>query len=70
MAAIPPTWGTYSVSITIDPSLAGQVLQIGFANTAANYNPSGVFYDNLSFTYYVPTPVKSTTWGQIKGLYR
>ena len=40
-------WNTYRLSITIDPSLAGQILQIGFGNLATAYQSSGMFYDNL-----------------------
>jgi len=50
MTAIPATWETYSLSITIDSSLNGQILQVGFANTATDYVSSGVFYDNVTFT--------------------
>jgi hypothetical protein len=70
MTAIPTTWGTYSVSILVDASLVGQILQIGFANTATLYKGSGVFYDNISFTYTPPTAATPTTWGRLKGLYR
>lgn len=47
--AIPTTWGTYSVFITVDASLVGQVLQFGFLSNATNYESSGIFYDNLSW---------------------
>ncbi len=47
---LPDTWGTHSISISIDPALEGQILQIGFANTATAYEPSGMFYDNINFT--------------------
>jgi len=50
MTAIPATWNTYYVSLTIDPSLVGQLLQFGFTTTATYYQGSGVFYDNLTFT--------------------
>jgi hypothetical protein len=30
-----------------DPLLQGQLLQIGFATTASNFEGSGVFYDNI-----------------------
>ena len=43
------TWGRYSISLTIDPSLMGQYLEFGFLNTASNFEPSGVFYDNVLF---------------------
>jgi hypothetical protein len=49
-AAIPATWGTYSITITIDAGLVGQILQTGFNATATLYDPSGVQYDNLSFS--------------------
>ncbi len=49
MTTISTTWERYSISIVIDAGLAGQILQIGFANTATNFEPSGVFYDNILF---------------------
>lgn len=49
MTAIPATWGTYQISITIDAGLVGQLLQTGFNSTASYYVSSGVFYDNLSW---------------------
>ncbi len=49
MTSIPITWFSYSLSIAIDPSLEGQILQFGFLNTAADYEPSGIFYDNVNF---------------------
>jgi len=47
MTAIPTSWGGYSLTISIDPDLVGQILQIGFANNATNYVGSGIFYDNI-----------------------
>ncbi len=49
MTSIPATWNGYEVSITVDASLAGQLLQFGFVNTATYYEGSGIFYDNLDF---------------------
>lgn len=49
----PVAWGSESISILIDPTLSGQILQIGFSSTATNYEGSGIFYDNVSF---VPEP--------------
>jgi len=49
MTAVPNEWGTYSLSIYIDPSLPGQILQFGFLTVATNYEGSGIFYDNLNF---------------------
>ncbi|MEM6641281.1 MAG: thrombospondin type 3 repeat-containing protein [Pseudomonadota bacterium] len=47
--AIPDTWARYTLSIEITDDLVGQLLQIGFATNASNFEPSGVFYDNLRF---------------------
>jgi hypothetical protein len=33
-----------------DAALVGQVLQIGFQNTASDFASSGVFYDNVVVT--------------------
>lgn len=49
MTSTPVSWSGYSLSILIDASLVGQILQIGFSNRATNYQGSGVFYDNLDF---------------------
>lgn len=49
MTAIPDTWGGWTISIAIDASLVGQLLQFGFANTATLYESSGIFYDNVVF---------------------
>lgn len=62
MTSIPQTWGTYSITLDIDAGLVGQILQIGFANTATNYVGSGIFYDNVAFTTPVPFPAAGT-WG-------
>jgi len=54
MTSIPNTWGTYSLQITIDAGLVGQILQIGFTTRASNYEGSGVFYDNVDFRIQAP----------------
>jgi hypothetical protein len=36
--------------LLIDAGLVDQLLQVGFAATASNYEPSGVFYDNVLVT--------------------
>jgi hypothetical protein len=48
--AIPDTWNRYSITLVVDNALIGQLLQFGFAATATNFEPSGVFYDNLLMT--------------------
>ena len=50
--------GNSSLSITLPnlvPALDGQILQFGFETTAANFDPSGVNYDNINFSV-VPEP--------------
>jgi hypothetical protein len=69
MTAIPTTWSTYFLHIDIDASLEGQLLQIGFSNTTTNYQPSGIFYDNIDF-YSGPVATEQTSWGNVKSLYR
>lgn len=49
MTGISDSWSSYVLSIFIDPSLEGQLLQFGFLNTATNYEDSGIFYDNVVF---------------------
>ncbi len=49
MTTTPVTWTGYSLSITIDAGLVGQILQFGFMNTATLYVGSAVFYDNVNF---------------------
>ena len=43
------TWETRSIEITLTSEMAGMLLQFGFANTATNYDPTGIIYDNVSF---------------------
>jgi len=47
MTATPTTWGGWSLQLTIDPGLIGQLFQIGFANRCTNYVPSSIIYDNV-----------------------
>jgi hypothetical protein len=49
MTSIPTTWGTYWLAITIEAGMVGQIVQFGFLNWASNYEPSAVFYDNVSW---------------------
>ena len=58
MTNVPANWESYALSIYIDPSLVGQLLQFGFLNTATGYQGSGVFYDNVSFTQRVSLDLK------------
>ncbi|MFW2405242.1 MAG: glycoside hydrolase family 16 protein, partial [Gammaproteobacteria bacterium] len=47
-AASNTEFARFSVDVdTADSALIGQLLQIGFNTTATNFEPSGVYYDNL-----------------------
>jgi hypothetical protein len=70
MTGIPGTWSSYSIDLFIDGSLDGQLFQIGFSNVASNYEPSGVFYDNIDFRNVGVVPADPATWGDVKALYR
>ena len=69
MTTVPETWGTYSVTLTIDPTLVGQLLQFGFMDTQTGYDPTVIFYDNIQFAPDQATPVNHTSWGMVKSLY-
>jgi len=68
MTNIPPTWGTYSVSLNV-AGLDNQIIQFGFSSMATNYEPCGIFYDNVFF-FDSATAVQEMTWGAVKALYR
>jgi hypothetical protein len=68
MTTTPVTWTGYQLSIDL-AGLDNQILQIGFSTTATNYEPCGIFYDNVNF-FEQMTPVDETTWGAVKALYR
>ncbi|PJA74432.1 hypothetical protein CO151_09595 [bacterium CG_4_9_14_3_um_filter_65_15] len=70
MTGASSTWGSYSISIYIDASLVGQLMQIGFSSTASNYDPSGVFYDNLVLYRSVVVGDEDASWGEVKSLFR
>ncbi len=70
MTATPVDWTPYSLSLMIDASLDGQVLQFGFLNVATNYEGSGIFYDNINFYVDGPTATEDTTWSNVKSLFR
>ncbi|QDV10011.1 hypothetical protein Poly30_55720 [Planctomycetes bacterium Poly30] len=58
------TWASGSLSVFIDPSLAGELLQFGFASTATNYDDSGRYYDNISFDGPGGQPPTLTAYAQ------
>ena len=70
MTGAPTSWSAYSITIMIDASLVGQILQFGFESWATFYQPSGVLYDNV---WYHPTSAVATenaTFGDVKALFR
>lgn len=58
-------WMSFQLSLFIDASLQGQLLQFGFLNVASNFGPSGMFYDNVSFTQ---VPVPAAVWLMLSGI--
>jgi hypothetical protein len=64
MTHTPTTWTGYSVPFMIDA-----ILQFGFLNKAANYEASGVFYDNVSFYISGVVPTRGSSWGEVKALF-
>jgi len=68
MTTTPVTWTGYELSIDV-AGLDNQILQIGFSTTATNYEPCGVYYDNVNFFEEI-TPVEKATWSSVKALYR
>jgi hypothetical protein len=54
----PSTEGTKTISVIITPEMVGGILQFGFNNYAHNYEPSGMYYDNVSFKEVVEPPVE------------
>jgi len=70
MTSIPTTWGTFSLSLEIRPDLEGQILQIGFLNTATNYEGSGIFYDNVFWDVDGAVAVEPMTLSGVKSLFK
>lgn len=61
-AGFPSLWQEgEGIDITIDASLVGQFLQFGFLNTSTQFSPTGVFYDNVSFS--LPEPGSTVLLG-------
>jgi hypothetical protein len=48
--------GIKSISVTLDASDDGKILQWGFASTASNYEASGRVYDSVTFAPQQDTP--------------
>ena len=56
------TWNSNLITITVDSSMVGELLQIGFRNRTTEWAPSGVYYDNLNFSA-VPEPSSTCLLG-------
>lgn len=59
--AVGTGWTNLSTSIIIDQAWVGETIQIGFTSTAANFTPSGVFYDNINVSA-AAVPVPAAVW--------
>ncbi len=55
MTAVPATWGGFTVTVDVTPDMVGELLQIGFSSTATDFDPAGIFYDNIVVSS-LPTP--------------
>lgn len=62
-ANLTASWSGGSIELIVDAGMVGETLQIGFNNTATDYSPSGVFYDNLEFAPAVPVPAAVWLFG-------
>jgi hypothetical protein len=56
-------WSGGSISLLVDAGMVGELLQLGFNNTATDYDPSAVYYDNLNFSTAVPVPAAAWLFG-------
>ncbi len=54
-------WGSYALSLYIDPSWDGKTLQFGVKSAATAYTASGVYYDNLRLSE-TAVPVPAAAW--------
>jgi ribosomal protein L14 len=45
---LPASWGTFTLSLVVDASKVGYILQYGYQTRASNFEGSGNFYDNIS----------------------
>jgi hypothetical protein len=60
-------WGTQTLSLQIDDTLVGQLLQFGFSTTATNYTPSSMLYDNINFSSTSAVPIPAAVWLFLSG---
>jgi len=57
--------GTSTLSVTLDPSWEGLLLQWGFSSTATGFGPTGVWYNNASARVVPPLVPTMGEWGVI-----
>ncbi len=62
MSSIPVEWSGFTLSLDIDASKEGQLLQFGFLNTATDFEGSGIFYDNINFASASSDAPDLPTW--------
>ena len=55
-------WGSYEVSLYIEPSWENKILQFGVKSAATDRTPSGVYYDNFNLTGTPAVPVPAAAW--------
>lgn len=55
-------WGSYALSLNIDPTWNGKILEFGVNSAATGYTMSGVYYDNLSLSGTPAVPVPAAAW--------
>ena len=56
MTSISQNWGSTSLTLEIDESKVGFLLQVGFESTATLFQPSAIFYDNLRVSWAPTAP--------------
>ena len=55
-------WGSYALSLYIDPSWNGKTLEFGVSSAATGYTASGVYYDNFNLSGTPAVPVPAAIW--------
>ena len=69
MTNTPSSWTSYMISVDVT-GLGGQILQFGFMSVASNYEPCGVFYDNVAFSPSGVVATENAYWGDVKSMFR
>lgn len=71
MTNTPDTWSDYVLTIPVDGTMVGQILQFGFGNMAHLYQGSSIIYDNITFgPEGTIVATDEVTLDAIKSLYR